>query len=136
MAVIRWRPLQEIDKFLDDLQLIQNFGIKDLAADVYEENGNIIVEINVAGLDPKNIDISVEGDHLKISGSRKQEEEKEGRNYYKKEIRRGDFERIIHLPGEVNQNQARAETKEGILKVILPKKEKEKGQKIKVEKAK
>lgn len=134
MAMIRWRPLADIDKFLEDVTLQQNQAGRDLATDVYEENGNIIVEMHVAGINPDKVDISVEGDHLRVSGSREEELETEDRDYYAKEIRRGSFERIIHLSAPVNQKETRAEITEGVLKITLPKLSQEPTHKVKIKK--
>jgi HSP20 family protein len=131
MAIIRWRPLGEIDKFFEELGGLGQTS-RDLAADVYEDNGNVIVEMQMAGIDPDNVDINVEGDHLRVSGSREEEHETEDRNYYAKEIRRGSFERIIHLPVAVNPEQTKAEVTNGVLKITLPKLSKTQARKIKV----
>lgn len=132
MAMVRWRPFSDIDKFLEE-HLTHHAG-RELATDVYEENGNVIVEMQVAGINPDKVDISVEGDHLRVTGSREEEKEHEERDYYSKEIRRGSFERIIHLPMAVDRSKIRAETREGVLKITLPEVKKEQGQKVKIEK--
>ncbi len=134
MAIIRWRPFGDVEKLFEDFDLLQSQAGKDLAADVFEENGNIIVEMHVAGIDPDKVEISVEGDHLKVSGSREEEWETEDRDYYAKEIKRGSFERIMHLPAAVNREKTRAEVREGVLKITLPKLSPEQSHKVKVEK--
>lgn len=134
MALIRWKPLGDIDKFLEEMHLLPGQFGKDLATDVFEENGNVIVEMHVAGINPDKVDITVEGDHLKVTGSREEEHETEERDYYAKEIKRGSFERIIHLPAPVNRAQTRAEIHEGVLKITLPKMSEQEGHKVKVEK--
>ncbi len=132
MAMIRWRPFGELDKFFEELQ-VPTIS-RELAADVYEENGNVIVEMHVAGINPDKVDISVEGDHVRVTGSREEQKETEDRDYYAKEIRRGSFERIIHLPAAVDREKTRAEIHEGVLKITLPKKSKAEAHKVKVEK--
>jgi HSP20 family protein len=133
MAIIRWRPFADIDKFLEDVNLLQKQASRDLATDVYEEDGNIIVEMHMAGIEADKIDISVEGDHLRVSGTREEEKETEDRDYYAKEIKRGSFERLIHLPAAVDRAKTRAEVHEGVLKITLEKSNHEKGHKVKVE---
>ncbi len=134
MAIIRWKPLADIDKFFEDFNVLQHQVGRDLATDVYEENGNVIVEMHVAGINPDKVDIVVEGDHLRVTGSREEKKEMEDRDYYAKEIRRGSFERTIHLPAAVNREKTRAEVHEGVLKITLPKLNNGKSHKIAVEK--
>ncbi len=134
MAIIRWRPFGEIDKLFEEMNLPSQIS-KELATDVFEQNGNVIVEMNVAGINPDKVDISVEGEHLRITGTREEAHETKDRDYYAKEIRRGSFERIIHLPTAVNREKTRAEVDNGVLKITLPKlNQKGEAHKIKVEK--
>jgi HSP20 family protein len=132
MAIIRWNQLQDINKFFDELSALTHNG-RDLATDVYEENGNIVVEMHVAGIEPDKVDINVEGDNLRVTGSREEEYETEDRNYYRKEIRHGSFERLIRLPAPVAAEQTRAEVDNGVLKILLPKQVKAQPRKVKVE---
>lgn len=135
MAIIRWQPFQDLDKFFEDLQLVPFFrNGTDLAADVYEEGNNIIVEMQIPGIDADNINISVQDDYLRVGGVREEKKEVEKKHYYTKEIRRGSFERLIALPAPVIADQARAEFKDGTLKISLPKKQQQQEQKIKIEK--
>lgn len=132
MAIIRWRPLAELDQLFEELSRAGLAG-KDLATDVYEENGNVVIEMQVAGIEPDKVDVHVEGDHVRISGTREEEHETEDRNYYTKEIRRGGFERIIRLPAAVSAEQTQAEIDHGVLKITLPKQSKAEPRRIKPE---
>ncbi len=132
MAIIRWRPLAELDQLFEELGRA-GFAGKDLAIDVYEENGNVVIEMQVPGIEPDKVDIHVEGDNIRISGTREEEHETEERNYFSKEIRRGGFERVIHLPVAVSAEQTRAELDHGVLRIILPKQSKAGPRKIKPE---
>lgn len=129
---VKWlKP--NIDSFFDDLYLVPSKNIPDLATDMYEENGNLIVEMNVPGAYAKDMDITTENHYLKVSGSREEQKENKDKNFYKKEIRRGSFERIIELPYEVEDVNSSAEFKNGILKIILlPKKKSTSHHKIKI----
>lgn len=135
MAIVRWKPFEEVNRLFENLSLIQRQGFE-LAADVYEKNGNVIIEMNTAGMDPEDINITVEDDFVRISGTREEEEVKEERDYFVKEIRRGSFERIIDLPTEVSPEETKAEFKNGILIIALPKLSKKGAKKVKVEKKK
>jgi HSP20 family protein len=133
MALIRWRPFKDIDEFFEDMPLY-NFKMHawDLAADVYQEGDNIIIEMHIPGAEPENINIEVKNHHLYVSGSREETKETKDKQYYHKEIKRGSFERIIELPCAVIGDKAQAEIKGGVLKLILPKMLEKAGSKIKI----
>jgi len=105
----------------------------DLAIDMYEKDDYVIVKMNLPGVDPDVIDVSLEGKTLHVSGERKEEEEIEDEDYYHKEIQVGEFERQIYIPYSVKENEIDARYQNGVLKVILPKKEKEESKKVKVD---
>jgi HSP20 family protein len=133
MAMVRFRNLSGLEKLFHELHATQNIG-RDLAADVYEENGNLVVEMHVAGIEPDKIDISVKGDHLRVVGTRKEVHETENREYHTKEIRRGSFERILRLPEAVEREKTRAEIRDGVLRIELPLKRQAESHKVTVEK--
>ena len=136
MALIKREPFGEIDRLFDEDFLLPSLPKMswDLAVDVYRKGGNVIVEMSLPGIDPEKIDISVEDNYLKVSGSREEKKQTKKENYYRKEIRRGSFERVVRLPVAVKEEKAKAEYKDGILKVIIPEKEKAvKAGKVKVE---
>ena len=123
MALIKWEPFGELEKFFDEdffTPVFQKIS-SDLAVDVYEKDNNIVAEMQIPGVDPKEINISIENNLLRVSGSRKEEKEEKKKNYYRKEIRKGAFERIVRLPAEVEESKAQAEYKDGVLKIIVPK---------------
>jgi len=119
MALIHWRPLSFNDMFEETHRTF------DLATDVYEENQHIMVKMHVPGIDPDNIDISIENEYLHVSGNRQEREETEDQEYYRKEIRTGSFERLIPLPSPVDESQTQARYKDGVLTISLLKKHKE-----------
>ena len=123
MAIVKWDPFGEMDRFFDDDFFSSVFPgmVSDFAADVYEKDDKIIVEMQVPGVDPKDIDVSVEEGHLRVSGSRKEEKEEKKKHYYRREIRKGAFERVIALPSEVVGEKAEAEHKNGLLRIVIPK---------------
>lgn len=129
----RWiRPFEDLDKFMEDLYVKPGW---DMATDLYEDNGNIIVEMSAPGFNLEKIEINIENTHLKVTGTREEKEEQKEKNFYRKEIRRGSFERVIELPVAVDSEQTKAEFKDGILKIIMPKKVKSEAKKIKIVKS-
>ncbi len=133
MAIVKWEPFGEFDRVFDDFPFrgLRNVG-RDMAVDLYEEDGNIVAEMNISGIDPEKIDVSVEGEYLRIAGAREEEKEQDTKQFYSKEISRGSFERIIHIPEAVNDEAVEAEYKDGILKVVMPKREEKKKDKVKI----
>ena len=133
MSIIRWRPFEDLEESFEDIEAFRANGW-DLAADVYEDQDKIVVEMHLPGIDPDKVNIDVDENYLRISGSREESEEKKEKNFFKKEIRRGSFERGIPRPCAVESEKAQAECKEGALKVILPKKQGKQPSKIQIKK--
>lgn len=122
MAIIKWEPFGELDRFFEEFPSITfpKMGW-DMAIDVFEEKGNIIAEMNIPGIDPEKINVSVEDNHLRVNGSREEEKETKEKHYYSKEIRRGSFERMVRLPYGVEKGKVEAEYKDGVLRITMPK---------------
>ncbi len=138
MTLIKWtpfhEPFEELDKFYS------NFPTKITdeksgffpAVDLYEKNENLIIETELAGIDPENVKISIENNVLMIKGESEKKTEIDDKNYYRKEIKRGSFFRNIQLPTHVNGDKAEAITEGGILKITIPKEAKDKVKHIEI----
>lgn len=129
MSARKINPLSEMERLFENEHVYLGGN---MAIDMFEEDGNLIVEMNIPGIEPSKIDISLEDRHLRISGEREEVEEEKDRDYYCKEIKRGSFERIIRLPLDVDITKTTADIKHGNLRISLPKKEPQKFSKIKV----
>ena len=105
------------------------------AVDVAETKNEIVVNVEIPGMDPKEFDISLREGTLTIKGEKKQERVEEEENYHLVERRYGTFTRSILLSQEVESDKISASYKNGVLTVTLPKSEgaKKKEIKIKVE---
>ncbi len=140
MAIMKWDPFREIDRIFEEpfaLTPIKTDISMDLSVDVYEEKGNIIAEMNIAGMKPEDIDITVGDNYLRVTGNREEKKEEKEKNYYYKEIRRGSFQRSVSLPAKVKEDEAKASYEDGVLKITIPKEEKEKERKkVRIEKKK
>ena len=79
--------------------------------------------MHIPGINPDNVDITVENEYLQVSGHRHEKDETEDEQYYRKEIRTGSFERVLPLPAAVDESNTRARYKDGVLMISLPKKE-------------
>ena len=100
--------------------------------DVMENKDDITVRIDVPGVDPGEIDLSISGDILYMTGERKQEVERGDENYHTIERGYGKFARRVKLPTSVDVDSVKASYKNGVLTVKLPKLEEQKTGKIKV----
>jgi len=136
MAIIPWRPSFDLDRFFEEENRWPPFApmrkFLAPAMDIYEEKNNIVVEMPLAGVPPEKVDISIENDLLTVKGEVEEKKETKEENYYHKEIKRGSFVRQASLPMAVKGDGAKAETANGMLKIIIPKAEKAKGKKISV----
>lgn len=122
MAIIKWEPFGEVSNFFEDFPIVSLRDIgTDLAVDVYEEGDNIVAKMNVPGVEPDKIAVSVDDNMLRVSGAHEEEKEKKEKHYYRKEIRKGSFERVVSLPHAVQKDKVSAEYKNGSLKITLPK---------------
>jgi HSP20 family protein len=108
-------------------------GLKEPAVNLYETDKELILEVEAPGFEPKDIEVSLENQNLYLKGRTTKKEEEKGKNYWRKEIKRESFERIIRLPVPVDEKKVEAVFKNGILKVVMPKISQEKEKKIKVE---
>ncbi len=127
MALIKWAPFfdsfEEADKVFSDLSpsLRMSQGGHVPAIDMYEDEDNVIIEAQLAGIDPNKVNISIENDVLTIKGESERKSEVDEKNYYRKEIRRGSFYRSVQLPAHVDGDKAKAKAGDGVLKVSIPK---------------
>ena len=100
--------------------------------DVADEENAIMVRAEVPGCKADDIELSVHGDVLTISGEKKQEKEHKERGYYHVESSYGSFRRDIHLSSDVDASKVEAICSDGILSITLPKAEEAKTIKVKV----
>lgn len=142
MPIIKWTPFlegfEDMDKMFSDL-MPSNYSSKNgyvPAIDIYEEDDLVIIEAQLAGIDPEKVAISIENDVLSIKGESRKESEVEDKNYYRKEIRRGSFYRSVPLPTHVQGDKASAISEDGVLKISVPKASESKPKQIKIKKIK
>jgi HSP20 family protein len=135
-AVTRWDPNADfaamrnmMDRLFDQsLGRIPPFrggedlGVSTLGLDVFETNDSYVVKAAIPGVDPSQVDISVEDDVLTIKGEFEHKDESKDENYIRRELRYGAFQRSLRLPPTVDADRAHAEFEHGVLKLTLPKK--------------
>ncbi|HUY12819.1 MAG TPA: Hsp20/alpha crystallin family protein [Terriglobia bacterium] len=145
MTTIRFQPFQEL--FEDQKQFDQLFG-QDFrqdskgeevqprawtpAVDVLENDQKFTIKADLAGVDPKAVEILVHEDLLTIRGERKFENQADGANYHRIERTYGSFSRSFRLPPNVNPDGLTAEYQNGVLILTLQKREEAKPKSIRI----
>lgn len=126
----RFGRFNGLEAFEEGLLPSRRFGP---ALEVSETSDQIRVSAELPGLNKEDVEISIEGDNLILSGNKKQEEERKEGGYYRSERYYGAFRRSVPLPCDVNFDKAEATFKNGVLTVVLPKTEEEKRKHTKIE---
>ncbi len=101
--------------------------------ELYDRKNELVLRAELPGVDKKDIDLTITENNLTIKGEVKRKEEIKEEDYYVSEIRYGSFSRTIPLPIEIDSEKAKATFKDGVLEIVLPKKEEAKPKEIKVE---
>jgi HSP20 family protein len=100
--------------------------------DIYEDEHNIVLKIEVPGIDEKDIDVRIQNNTLTVHGERKIEKEEKEENFRRVERQYGSFTRSFTLPSTVDPGQVSAHCDKGVLKISLAKKAEAKPTQIKV----
>ena len=119
--------LSLFDGILDDWENDRTW-LPDL--DVSETDKEIIVRAEVPGIERDDIDITLTNGLLTIKGEKKHEDEEKKEDYHRIERRYGSFARTLRLPSDVEHDNIEANYKDGVLKLVIPKPEKEEAKKI------
>ena len=133
MSIIRFRPnilnpFEDMDRFFGD-DSPRGFVP---ALDVYQTKDAVVVEMPLAGVDPEDVDVSIEDNILTLRGETKRKSEIDDENFYRKEVRYGSFHRQVALPVPVISEKAEAVSKDGLLKISVPKVKEEEVKSLKI----
>ncbi|MBM7624020.1 Hsp20/alpha crystallin family protein [Sporohalobacter salinus] len=127
-----WNPFKEIKTLRDQMNnfLDETFhspeGIElQPSVDIYEKGEEIVVKVNIPGINPEEVEIMVSEDTLIIQGELTDEKEIEEEGYHKVERQTGKFKRTISLPFRVKRKEAKASSEHGVLEIRMPKTEEE-----------
>jgi HSP20 family protein len=150
MAIIRWRgdvfdPVHEFSRLrseidrLFDLQTAPTYqGLFDRTAspavDVLESTDKYTVLCDLPGVDQKDLELSIASGILTIKGEKKTEDKKENAKVYRKQTWQGSFQRTISLPDLIDADHVEAVLKNGVLRLIIPKREEAKAKRIELKK--
>jgi HSP20 family protein len=112
-----------LDKFFNDSMATVSKQFSP-AVDISEDENQFEIQVAVPGMKKSDFNLDLSEGRLTISGERKMEEKKEGKNFHSVESHYGAFQRSFYLPDTVNQEGISAAYEDGLLKVVLPKTEK------------
>jgi HSP20 family protein len=136
-SLIPWRrheePFRELEEWHHDLDdLFARFmgrtpfegtafaGKGHPAMESFVKNDTLFVRMDLPGVSPKEVDVTVTGDVLTVKGERKHKEEKKEGDYTHEEIAYGSFERSMRLPGKVDADKIKASYDKGVLELSMP----------------
>jgi HSP20 family molecular chaperone IbpA len=108
MSAIIDKPFNQLEK-------------SDLAIDMYQDSGNVVVAMDMPGINSDDIRVEIEDGQLHIFGQRKDKKEVNEKDYYHKEVVYGSFDRLISLPTEIDASGMSYTITDGILTVTIPK---------------
>ncbi len=104
-----------------------------LPVDVYETASDLVIKAALPGMAPEDVDIAIDGDTLTITGEFKADEVEQDKEYHRRELHVGTFERALRLPERFQTEKAEAVFEHGILTLTIPKVEQAEVKHIKVQ---
>lgn len=149
MAIVRYEPFNLFDRFQRELSRLGDFDVFGSgtgedgssvvtshwrpAVDIKEENDRFVILADLPGVDPKEIEVSMENGVLSIRGERKSEKEEERDGFRRVERVRGTFYRRFSLPDTADADKIEARGRDGVLEIVIPKQKKVQPRKISVD---
>lgn len=115
----KWNPFNELVRFERDINSLFNFG-HDYPMDIYEDDEKITIEVELPGIDMKEVSITIDDKMMVISGEKKVKKNNK-KQYLKNERSEGVFKRAIILPSKADADKIDAVYKDGILTINVPK---------------
>lgn len=145
-ALTQWQPFREITSLQERMNQLFRDAFSGLDSqepglltssfvpktDIYEEDDKMVLEIEAPGMREEDLNITLEGNTLTISGERKFEDERKKDRYHRVERWYGNFARSFTLPGTVDPNRVEAKYEHGVLYVTMAKKADARPRQIKV----
>jgi HSP20 family protein len=146
MAITRWDPFRDLSILQERMnRVFEDAAVRGWkndepsattswspAVDIYETDSEIMFQAELPGVDRKDIALQLENNVLTLKGDRRFEKETNQENYHRIERSYGGFSRAFTIPTIVDEDKIRADYKDGILKIALPKKEQVKAKQIKI----
>jgi HSP20 family protein len=144
MTLVKWSPAREmmtlqdrINRFFDDSFFRAGFREDDIAlstwnpmVDIYDDNDKIVIKAELPGMEKKDISIDMKDRILTLKGERSVDNGVKEDSYYRRERSFGRFERAFTMPTGLNPDKIKADYRDGVLKIEVPKPEEEKPKQI------
>ena len=144
MNFVRWNPLSEMSLLQNHMNRLFDTALQGWpgesngttqwtpVADIYESENELVVNLDLPGVDPQMVDIRVENNVLSIRGERQFEDKQNKENFHRVERSYGPFARSFTLSTAVDADKIRASYKSGVLSITLPKAEAAKPKRIQI----
>jgi HSP20 family protein len=145
MSITRYDPFRDLRALQDEVNRLfssgvsRGFGDEGIArgawapnVDIYENKDQIVLEAELPGMNREDFELTVENNVLTLRGERRFEKRDEGDNYHRVERAYGQFSRSFTLPQTVSAENAAAEYQNGVLRVVLQKREEVKARRIEI----
>lgn len=140
MSVVKWSPMKELEDMRRDMERVFEEMFEPVRKrrwwpggaqktvfvppmDMYDRKDEVVIKMELPGVRKEDIDLSITRDAINIKGEIKQEEEVPEESTFIRERVFGTFSRMITLPSEVDSAKSKATFKDGVLEIVLPKKE-------------
>lgn len=141
--IMRWEPFRNLSALQEQVNRLfqSNFPSRGdqfaltawvPAVDVYETEDELVIKADLPDVSEKDLDVRVENNMLNIHGERKFEQKVKEENYLRTERAYGSFSRSFSLPNSVNTEGVKAEYKDGVLTITLPKRAESKPKQVKI----
>jgi HSP20 family protein len=144
MNLVRWNPFGEMSLLQNHMNRLFDTALQGWsgesngttswipAADIYESENELVVNLDLPGIDPTAVDVCVENNVLSIRGERQFDEKQNKENFHRVERPYGPFARSFTLSTAVDPDKIRANFKAGVLSITLPKAETAKPKRIQI----
>ena len=146
MTLTKWDPFKDLLTLQDRMNRLFDESVRNVkpgdealssaiwspAVDIYETDDEVVVKAELPEINQKDIDIQIENNTVTLRGERKFNKETKKENFHRIERAYGSFSRSFTLPSTIDQEKIRADYKDGILKISMPKREETKPKQIKV----
>ncbi len=130
MVLIRWQPFQEVEtlhrqmnQMFNELMASERQSATSWqpAIELQDTEDNLVLRLEIPGVDGKDIDIHVTREAVAISGEHRFEKETQEKGFFRSEFRYGNFQRVVPLPVPIQNDQVKADFKNGVLTLTMPK---------------
>jgi HSP20 family protein len=146
MAIVRWEPFRDLLTTQREFDRLFKEAFSPMSGetevstrswappvDIYETEDAIVLKAELPGIDPKDVEVRVEDNTLYLKGERNYEKEVKEQNYHRIERSYGSFARSFTLPNSISAEKVKAEYKDGLLTLTMPKREEAKPKTIKID---